>query len=107
MNFPLSRITRRSYLWSQALTLLALTGFANNCVAASSVAASAFEANSFISNSFASNNSPASLDTAQTTSSKLAAKANDGAVQEANALKPVVYQIFTRLYGNKNQTNKP
>lgn len=31
----------------------------------------------------------------------------DHNAEQANKFKPVVYQIFTRLYGNKNTTNKP
>ncbi|EGM69818.1 alpha-amylase family protein [Shewanella sp. HN-41] len=88
LNFPLSQITkRRTYRWQQGLTLLAFVGFA-----ASSTAA---------------------LDTAQTMSSKFnqppsntATTANDRVERENHTFKPVVYQIFTRLYGNKNQTNK-
>lgn len=93
MNFPLAPITQcRAYRWQQGLTLLVLAGFA---------------ACSFASNTSVAQDAAQAMSAKHNPSHSNTAKANESAEQTANSFKPVVYQIFTRLYGNKNPTNKP
>ncbi|PIW59905.1 alpha-amylase family protein [Shewanella sp. CG12_big_fil_rev_8_21_14_0_65_47_15] len=92
MNFPLAPITqRRAYRWQQGLTLLVAAGFA---------------ACSFAGNTSVAQDAAQAMPAKHNPPHSNTAKANDSAEQAANNFKPVVYQIFTRLYGNKNPTNK-
>ncbi|MFB2814101.1 alpha-amylase family protein [Shewanella xiamenensis] len=102
MNFLLSNISklskRRAYRWQQGLSVLALSSI----TAFYAMAAPAINTQVTALNAVAAKTVPANPNT------------NEGDIQpvhhnaeQAYKFKPVVYQIFTRLYGNKNTTNKP
>lgn len=99
MNFLLSNSSkRRAYRWQQGLSVLALSSI----TAFYAMAAPAINTQVTALNAVAAKTVPANSNT------------NEGDIQpvhhnaeQANKYKPVVYQIFTRLYGNKNTTNKP
>ena len=99
MNFLLSnRSKRRAYRWQQGLTLLALSSISTFCTIATPVISTqATELNSVTAKTMAANTNVAEGEI-------LPLHHN---AEQANKFKPVVYQIFTRLYGNKNTTNKP
>lgn len=99
MNFLLSNISkRRAYRWPQGLTLLALSSISAFCA----MAAPAITTQATALDAMAAKTPPANPNVAEGDIQPTHHNA-----EQAGKFKPVVYQIFTRLYGNKNPTNKP
>ncbi|MFV0594914.1 alpha-amylase family protein, partial [Shewanella sp.] len=104
MNFLLSNNSKRgAYRWHQGLTLLALTSVsAFGALAAQVITTQTITTQATALQAMAAKTMSANPNVAE---GEILPAHHNG--EQANQFKPVVYQIFTRLYGNKNATNKP
>jgi len=104
LNFLLSNNSnRRAYRWQQGLSVLALSSIsAFNAMAAQIITTQTITTQATALQAVAAKTMAANPNVAE--GEILPAHHN---AEQANKYKPVVYQIFTRLYGNKNPTNKP
>ncbi|GGN03186.1 alpha-amylase family protein [Shewanella xiamenensis] len=99
MNFILSNSSkRRAYRWQQGFSILALSSISTFCTMTTPAISTQVTALDAV----AAKTVPANLNADE--GEILPADHN---AEQAYKFKPVVYQIFTRLYGNKNTTNKP